>query len=147
MQQWGDKYWETYSPVVNMLTVCLILAISKIHNLDSKYIDFVLAFPQADLEEEICMQPPIGFQIDGQTEADFDRYYILKLNKNLYRLKKGSYSWYEKLKKSLIDQDFKPYDIEPCLYIGIGMIIFTYVNECIVVGTSIRDIGGLVKSM
>ena len=45
MQQWGDSYWETYSPVVNMLTVRLILAIAKIHNLDSKAINFVLAFP------------------------------------------------------------------------------------------------------
>ena len=34
MQQRGDSYWETYSPVVNMLNVRLILAIAKIHNLD-----------------------------------------------------------------------------------------------------------------
>ena len=61
IQQWGDSYWETYYPVVNMLYVCLILAISKLHNLDSKAIDFVLAFPQADLEEYIRMYLPIGF--------------------------------------------------------------------------------------
>ena len=34
MQQWGDSYWETYSPVVNRLTVRLILAIANINNLD-----------------------------------------------------------------------------------------------------------------
>ena len=44
MQQWGDNYWETYSPVVNMLSVRLILAIAKLQHLDSKAIDFVLAF-------------------------------------------------------------------------------------------------------
>ena len=44
MQKWGDSYWDTYSPVVNILTVRLILAISKLHKLDSKAIDFVLAF-------------------------------------------------------------------------------------------------------
>ena len=33
MQQWGNSYWETYSPVVNLLTVRLILAIAKIHNI------------------------------------------------------------------------------------------------------------------
>eukprot|EP00956_Cyclotella_meneghiniana_P002313 scaffold2611_cov43-Cyclotella_meneghiniana.AAC.6 len=47
MQEWGENYWETYSPVVNMLSVRLILAIAHIHKLDSKSIDFVLAFPQA----------------------------------------------------------------------------------------------------
>ena len=55
MQQWGDSYWETYSPVVNMLSVRLILAIAKLHNLDSKAIDFVLSFPQVDLVEDIWM--------------------------------------------------------------------------------------------
>jgi len=36
MQQWGDNYWETYSPVVNMLSVRLILAIAKIHKAKQK---------------------------------------------------------------------------------------------------------------
>ena len=112
-----------------MLTVRIILAITKLHNLDSKSIDFILACPQADLEEDIWMQLTIGFQVDGQSEADSDRHYILKLNKNLYGLKKGIYNWYEKLKKFLVDQYFKPSDIDPCLYIGKGMIILTYVDD------------------
>ena len=45
MQKWGNRYWKTYSPVVNMLSILLILAITKIHKLESKIIDFVLAFP------------------------------------------------------------------------------------------------------
>ena len=48
MQKWGDSYWETYSTVVNMLSFLLILAIKKIHKLESKAIDFVLAFPFMD---------------------------------------------------------------------------------------------------
>ncbi len=31
MQQWGVSYWETYSPVVNMLTVRLLLALCDMH--------------------------------------------------------------------------------------------------------------------
>ena len=81
MQKLGDSYWETYSPVVNMLSVCLILSISKTHNLNSKYIDFVLVFPQSDLEEYIWMKLPIGFQVDGQTEDDSYRQYFLNLYK------------------------------------------------------------------
>jgi hypothetical protein len=34
MQTWGDNYWETYSPVVNMISVRLLLCLSKIFNLD-----------------------------------------------------------------------------------------------------------------
>ena len=53
MQQWGVSYWKTYSLVVNMLTVCLLLAFCNIHGLESKSIDFILAFPQADLDVDI----------------------------------------------------------------------------------------------
>ena len=63
-----------------MLTLRLIPVIVKIHSLDSKAIDFVLAFVQVDLEEYIRVKLPIGFQVDGQTEADSDKRYVLKLN-------------------------------------------------------------------
>jgi hypothetical protein len=62
MQQWGKSYWESFSPVVNMVSMKLLLVIAKIHGLESKSIDFVLAFPQADLEEDIWMDLPIGFE-------------------------------------------------------------------------------------
>ena len=130
-----------------MLTARLILAIAKIHNLDSKAINFVLAFPKQDLKEYIWMQLPVGFQIDGQTEAESDRCYVLKLNKNMYDLKQGSFNWYKKLKASLVDRDFKPSDIDPCFYIGKGMIILTYVDDYIIVGPSMGQIDSFVKSM
>ena len=78
-----------------MLSVHLILAISKFHIWESQAIDFVLEFPQADLKEDISMNLPIDFQVDGQTEADSERHYVLKLNKNLYGLKQGRFNWYE----------------------------------------------------
>ena len=85
-------------------------------NLDSKAIYFVFAFPQADLEEDIWMYLPIGFQVNGHTEASSKHSFLLKLNNNLYGLKQGSYNWYEKLKKFLVDRGFKPSDIDPCLF-------------------------------
>ena len=87
-----------------MMSVRLILAIAKLHNLDSKAINFVLAFLQADLEEDVWVYLPIGFQVDGHPEESSERRYLPKLNKHLYGLKQGSYNWYEKLKSlSLIE--------------------------------------------
>ena len=83
MQRWGQNYWETYSPVVNALTVKILLVIAKLHKLDSKSIDFVLAFPQADLDTDIWMEIPPQFESDdGQEQTQ-----VLKLNKSLYGLK------------------------------------------------------------
>jgi hypothetical protein len=62
MQTWGQNYWETYyAPVVNWASVQLTLTIAKIHGLSSKSNDFVLAFPQTDLEIPVYMELPIGF--------------------------------------------------------------------------------------
>ena len=44
----GRQILVKYSPVINILIVRLILAISKIHNLEPKAIDFVVAFLQAN---------------------------------------------------------------------------------------------------
>ena len=106
----------------------------------------MLAFPQADLEEYIWMYLPILFQVDGHTEASSKRSFLLKLNKNVYGLKQGSYNWYEKLKKYLVGRGFKPSGIYPCLYIGNGMIILTYVDDCIIVVPSMENINRFVDS-
>ena len=56
MQPRGENFLETYSPVVNMLSFSLLLAISHIHGLNSKSIDFLLAFTQADIDIYIWME-------------------------------------------------------------------------------------------
>ena len=65
MQQWGKNYWENYSPVVNMLSVRLLLAIAHIYGLDLKSIDFFLDFPQADIKIDIWMEIPEGMDLQG----------------------------------------------------------------------------------
>jgi hypothetical protein len=103
MQTWGQNYWETYAPVVNWASVQLILAIAKIHGLLSKSIDFVLAFPQADLEIPVYMELPIGFDAP---EGENCTSYVLKLNKSLYGLKQAGYNWFAKLSNGLQDWGF-----------------------------------------
>ena len=148
MQQWGENYWETYSPVVNMLTVRLLLLICKIHKLHSKSIDFVLAFPQADLEEEIWMEIPLGVDVipeDGM-ELEEDGY-LLKLKKNLYGLKQGSHNWYKHLKEGLERRGLNPSEIDPCLYLKDGMAVLTYVDDCIIISKSKTAIDELIESL
>jgi hypothetical protein len=51
-----------------MLMVCLLLALCNIHGLESKSIDFVLAFPRADLDEDIWMELPTGIVVSGKSD-------------------------------------------------------------------------------
>eukprot|EP00957_Ditylum_brightwellii_P158507 12064821-Ditylum_brightwellii.AAC.1 len=47
-QQWGVNYYKTYAPVVSWPAVRTMMIISKLYNLHTRAIDFVLAYPQAD---------------------------------------------------------------------------------------------------
>jgi hypothetical protein len=95
-QTWGQDYWDTYAPIVTWASVCLLLIVAKFHGLQSKSIDFVLAFPQADLDVPVYMELPVGVNpIDVSDENR--RCYVLKLNKSLYGLKQAGYNWFEKL--------------------------------------------------
>jgi hypothetical protein len=146
MQTWGQNYQETYAPVMNWASICLILAIAKIHGLLSKSIDFVLAFPQADLEVPVYMELPIGFDAPNSENCKF---YVLRLNKSLYGLKQVRYNWFAKLKLSngLQGCGFVQSNIDPSVFFAPGCIILTYVDECIIVGDMPNCIDKLIQSL
>jgi hypothetical protein len=113
--------------------------------LNQKAIDFVIAFPQAELDVKIWTYLPIGFQVD--TKKEF-KCYIFKLNKSLGIWFKTSKSeLVRKFKQGLVDRGFHPSAIDPCLYFKKGMIIITYVDDCIIISNSMKDINTFVKSM
>ncbi len=144
MQTWGTNYWETYAPVVNWASICLLLAVAKIHSLPSKSIDFVLAFQQADLEVPVYMELPLGFDAP---ENGSRKLYVLCLNKSLYDLKQAGYNWFAKLCNGLIDCSFTQSNIDACVFFGEGCIVLTYVNDCIIVGDKIDCIESLITSL
>ena len=75
MQRWGVDYWETYAPVVNWISVRLMLILTVVHKLETKSIDFVQAFPQAELKRNVYMELPYGFEFGKKGQ------YVLRLKK------------------------------------------------------------------
>ena len=99
MQQWGVNYWETYAPVANWISIRFLLVMAEIVGLESKAIDFVLAFPQAGLNVPVYMEElPLGMEIPG---AAHERRFVLLLKMMLYSLKQAANSWYDMLKEGL----------------------------------------------
>ena len=99
MQQWGVNYWETYATVVNCISVRFLLILSELEGLEIRTIDFVLAFPQADLYVPVYMELTIGMEVPGS--EGHNKLYVLRLRQSLYSLKTAYYNWYEMLKKGL----------------------------------------------
>ncbi len=96
-QTWGQDYWE---PVENWASVQLLLIIAKIHGLESKTINFVLAFLQAVLDVLVCMELPANVNPVDVSDENW-RCYVLKLNKSFYRLMPAGCNWFKKLREGL----------------------------------------------
>ena len=128
--------------------VWLLLEICHIHRLHTKSIDFVLGFPQEELDMDIWMEFPIGFWFeDSLKPSSAPATHLLKLNKSLHGLKQASLNWFEKLKAGLITQHFVPSKIDPCLYIKPVMIIQTYVDECIIISKNKSALHSFIHSI
>ena len=114
-QTWGQDYWDTYAPVVTWASVQLLLIVAKIHKLDSKSINFVLAFLQADLPIPVYMELPAGVTPIEKVESNRRRY-VLRLNKPLYGLKSSRHNWFKKLRSGLTDRLFFQSQIDKCVF-------------------------------
>jgi hypothetical protein len=87
-QEKGVNFWETYAPVATWAAIRVILNMAATDGWQTRQLDFVLAFPQADVETDLYMELPNGFHIEGDRKL-----YVLKLIKNLYGQKQASRYW------------------------------------------------------
>ena len=74
----GIDHFETYSPVVSWLTVCLVFTIALLLKLQSIQVDYTAAFPQAPLTNDVFIEMPRGYKEKNK---------VYKLKRNLYGLK------------------------------------------------------------
>ena len=72
---------------------------------------------------------------------------MLKLNKSLYGLKQGSYYWFQKLKKALIDRNFVPSAVNSCIYFAENTIAIVHVDDVIIVAMNKLKLDSIVKSL
>eukprot|EP00957_Ditylum_brightwellii_P187056 14245600-Ditylum_brightwellii.AAC.1 len=145
MQQWGVNFWETYSPVVNWITVCTLLFIASIHGLPTKCIDFVLAFPQARLGIDVFMELPIGMDIAEGNPKE----YVLKLNCSNNGLKQSNLNWFTLLSKASMKKgrDFTPSQADPCLFIRKYYVLLVYVDDVLLTGKNDDAIQSVIWSL
>ena len=126
-QQPGVDYEETYAPVVRYTSIRLLMALGAKYDLDIDQMDVTTAFLHPDLDEEIYMELPEGYKLNGD---------ICQLKKSIYGLKQASRAWNKKLDKLLKDFRFKQSNFDPCVYYKINngkiLIIAVYVDDLII---------------
>jgi hypothetical protein len=136
-----EKYFSSFIQS-NWISARLLLILAKLLGLDTKALDFVLAFPQAHLDTPIYMEIPVGVSVNGIHQ---NKKYVLCLLKSLYGLKQASSNWYACLKQGLEDSGFKESQSDPCVFMRKDMIILVYVDDCILVSPSSAVIKTLLR--
>ena len=61
----GKHYDETYAPSLSWGTIRLFLILSIMHGWKSRQLDFVLAYPHADIPQPTFMELPRGINFPG----------------------------------------------------------------------------------
>jgi hypothetical protein len=103
-------------------------------------------FLHGDLEEEIYMQQPQGYEAKGKEE------FFCKLKKSLYGLKQAPRQWYLKFDIFKSEQHYKRCHLDYCVHFkkldnGSYIILFLYVDDMLVVGSNIQHINELKKKL
>jgi hypothetical protein len=137
-QKEGEDFFDTYSPVARLTTIRVLLSLAASHGLLVHQMDVKTAFLNGELEEEIYMEQPDGFVVDGQEGK------VCKLLKSLYGLKQAPKQWHEKFERTLTAEGFVVNEADKCVYYrhggGEGVILCLYVDDILIFGTSLTVI-------
>ncbi|RVX14877.1 Retrovirus-related Pol polyprotein from transposon RE2 [Vitis vinifera] len=130
-QEAGIDYHETFSPVAKMTTVHAFLAITASKNWELHQMDVHNAFFHGDLEEEVYMKLPPGFEHS-------DPNLVCRLRKSLYGLKQASRCWFAKsvtaLKGYGFLQSYSDYSLFTYTKGNVQINVLVYVDDLIISG-------------
>ena len=129
-------YWSTYSPVVSWSTVRLIIVFATINNWHMRSINFIMAYPQAPINTDIFMKPPKvppNFCIPDLPSFTDLFAKVYKILRSIYGLKDAGRTWFDFLKKILIERGWSPSKIDPCLFTKDGILLIVYVDDDILI--------------
>ncbi|KAI3729198.1 hypothetical protein L6452_17851 [Arctium lappa] len=137
-QKEGLDYFDTYAPVALTSTIRILIALASIYKLVIHQMDVKTAFLNGELEEEVYMEQPESFIVQGQEKK------VCKLIKSLYGLKQAPKQWHQKFNQIILSNGFRINESDKCVYSrfinGQGFIICLYVDDMLIFGTDLEQV-------
>lgn len=132
-QKEGIDFNEIFSPVVRLTTVRVVLAICAIFDLHLDQLDVKTAFLHGEIDEEIYMLQPEGFEEKDKKNL------VCRLTKSLYGLKQAPRCWYKRFDSFIISLGYNRLNSDHCAYFKrVGdndfIILLLYVDDMLVAG-------------
>ncbi|CAL2257239.1 unnamed protein product [Prunus armeniaca] len=133
-QKLGLDYNETYAPVARLDTISTLIALAAQKNWKLYQLDVKSAFLNGVLQEEVYIDQPDGFVIQGQEDK------VYKLHKALYGLKQAPRAWYGEIDNYFSQCGFKRSLSEATLYTKVRgdteiLIVSIYVDDILYTGS------------
>jgi transposase InsO family protein len=107
-QKFGVDFDEVFAPVVRSSTFRLLISVAGERKYKVDHYDIKTAFLNGELEEEIYLKQPPGFEINSN---------VYKLNKSLYGLRQAARTWNKTLHEELMRNGFEQNLADKCLYV------------------------------
>jgi hypothetical protein len=139
----GLNYWETYAPVATWPSIRLLLILALQRRWYTKQIDYVLAFPQADIEVDLYMELPKGFEIGGAAKGE----YVLQLHKNVYGQKQAGRVWNQHLVEKLKSIGFQQSHTDECVFFHGSAVYVLYTDDSILAGPNETELDDILDKM
>ena len=141
---------NNYAPVVNFVSVRLLLCLAVAYGLFVHHVDCNTAFLNAEVDGDFYAYQPEGFQIRGYERL------VLKLLKAQYGLRQSARRWYLHLRSILLKMGFRQLFTDSCIYLkrssGVLLIIAVYVDDLLAISNLESELekfkaefGGIVK--
>ncbi|CAJ2671557.1 unnamed protein product [Trifolium pratense] len=145
-QRKGVDFNEIFSPVVKMSSIRTMLGLAATLGLEVEQMHVKTTFLHGDLEEEIYMKQPDGFQVKRKED------YVCRLRKSLYGLKQAPRQWYKKFESVMSEQGYKKTTSDHCVFVrkfsnDDFIILLLYVDDMLIVGKNISNIDRLKKQL
>ncbi|KAM2961184.1 hypothetical protein FF1_030791 [Malus domestica] len=133
-QKPGIDFNETFAPVARLDTVRTLVALAAQKGWKLFQLDVKSAFLNGVLNEEVYVDQPSGFVIQGKEDK------VYRLRKALYGLKQAPRAWYEEINSYFAKAGFHRSPSEATLYIKTShsgiLIVSLYVDDIIYTGSS-----------
>ncbi|RVW22853.1 Retrovirus-related Pol polyprotein from transposon TNT 1-94 [Vitis vinifera] len=143
-QSYGIDYQETFAPVAKLNTIRILLSLDVNQDWCLQQLDIKNAFLNGDLEEEVYMEIPPGF------EESMAKNQVCKLQKSLYGLKQSPRAWFDRFTKAVLKLGYKQGQADHTLFVkkshaGKLVILIVYVDDIILSGNDMGELQNLKK--
>lgn len=132
-QELGIDFTEAYAPVARMDTIRTILATAAQRDWVIYQLDVKSAFLHGVLNEDVYIQQPKGYEVEGEEEK------VYKLHKALYGLRQAPRAWFSRIEEYFIKEGFLKSPNEETLFLkandqGNILMVSVYVDDLIYTG-------------